>query len=100
MNHGGFIFSVHVHPGARRPAVGGSHGDRLVVRVRARAVDGAANEEVLSALARALEVPRRDVAFVRISRSRDKLVAVRDTAQVRSRHQQLVKTPVPGDAEN
>jgi len=100
MNHGDFIFSVHVRPGARRPGVGGSHGDRLVVRVRARAVDGAANEEVLSALALALGVPRRDVGFVRISRSRDKLVAVRDTARVRSRHRQLVETLVPGDAEN
>jgi uncharacterized protein YggU (UPF0235/DUF167 family) len=89
MDQPSFIFPVHVHPGARHPGVGGLRGDHLVVRVRSRAVDGAANREVLAALAHALEVSPRDVTFVRVTRSRDKLIAVRDSPTVRSRHRTL-----------
>ena len=31
---------IHVTPGAKHPGIGGRHGDRLIVRVRQRAVDG------------------------------------------------------------
>jgi uncharacterized protein YggU (UPF0235/DUF167 family) len=93
-----FIFAVHVHPGTRHPGVGGLYGDHLVVRVRSRAVNGAANEEVLTSLAGALAVPRRDVSFVRTTRSRDKLIAVLDSATVRLRYQTLRETLSDGDA--
>ena len=89
MGHGTFIFGVHVHPGARESRVGGTHDGRLVVRVRARAVDGAANEEVLATVAAALGLMRRDVDFVRRGRSRDKLIVVDDTEDVRARHRAL-----------
>jgi uncharacterized protein YggU (UPF0235/DUF167 family) len=56
--------------------VGGAYGDALVVRVAARAVDGAATEAALRAVARALGVRRRDVALVTGATSRDKLVEV------------------------
>jgi uncharacterized protein YggU (UPF0235/DUF167 family) len=63
------------------------------VRVRARAVDGAANAEVIEALAEALGLRRGDVSLVRPGRSRRKLVVVHDSATVRSRHQSLLLTP-------
>lgn len=51
---------VRVKPGAARPVVGGSHGYAgdlaLVVAVTARAVDGAATEAVLRAVAEAFGV--------------------------------------------
>lgn len=90
MDHELFLFCVHVSPGARRPRVGGSHDGHLVVRVRSRAVAGAANAEVLISLAAALGVPRAHVGFVRPTRSRDKLVEVIDSAEVRSRHHELL----------
>jgi len=67
---------VHVHPGSTRPGVGGSHDGSLVVRVRARAVDGAATNEVLTSIAEAFHVRRADVNLVRGATSRRKLVAI------------------------
>lgn len=92
MSHDRFVFAVHVHPGCAQPGVGGTHDGRLVVRVRARAVAGAANGEVLTAIARALGVRERTVSFVRAGRSRDKVVAVVDSPVARERHQSLLAT--------
>lgn len=67
---------MRVRPGASRTRVGGAHGDRLVVAVTARAVDGAATEAALAAVAEAFGVRRRQVALVAGATSRDKVVAV------------------------
>ena len=90
MGHGTYSFAIHVHPGSRRPKVGGSHDGELVVRVRARAIDGAANAEVLAALAEALGLRPSEVDLVRAGRSRKKRVAVVDNAAVRRRHRSLL----------
>jgi|GEM_PF-1673153 len=94
MDHEDFIFTVHVHPGARHAAVGGSHDGRLVVRVLARAVGGAANEAVLASLAGALGVARDHITFAHATRSRDKLVRVSDVIdqrELRQRHAELLR---------
>ena len=73
--------AIRVRQGASRTRVGGVYGDdRLVVAVTARAVDGAATEAALVALADALGVRRRHVRLVSGATSRDKLVEVDDTA--------------------
>lgn len=72
--------AVRVRPGASRTRVGGTYGDRLVVAVTARAVDGAATQAVLAALADALRIRPRHVRLVSGSTSRDKLVEVDDDA--------------------
>ncbi|GAA4625180.1 DUF167 domain-containing protein [Cellulomonas oligotrophica] len=68
--------AVRVRPGASRTRVGGLHGDRLVVAVQARAVDGAATEAALAAVADALGLRRRHVSLVAGATSRDKVVEV------------------------
>jgi uncharacterized protein YggU (UPF0235/DUF167 family) len=70
--------AVRVRPGASRTRVGGRYGDRLVVAVQERAVDGAATEAALRALADALGVRRRAVTLVAGATSRDKVVEVDD----------------------
>jgi uncharacterized protein len=75
--------SLRVRPGASRPLVGGSHDGALVVKVSERAVDGRATEAALRALARALEIPRRDVRLVTGATSRTKIVEVPDACQTR-----------------
>jgi len=56
--------------------VGGEHAGALVVAVGARAVDGAATEAALAALADALGVRRRHVRLVTGATSRDKVLDV------------------------
>jgi uncharacterized protein YggU (UPF0235/DUF167 family) len=72
--------AVRVRPGASRTLVGGRYGEgpqaRLVVAVSARAVDGAATEAVLAAVADAVGVRRHQVQLVRGKTSRDKLVQI------------------------
>jgi len=67
---------IRVRPGASRTRVGGSRDGRLVVAVSARAVDGAATEAALAAVAEAFGVRRRAVTLVRGATSRDKVVEI------------------------
>jgi hypothetical protein len=80
-----------VQPGAARTAIAGLHGERLKVRLAARAVDGAANEALVGFLAAAFGVARRDVVILAGERARQKRVAIfgspRDAAQLISRNQ-------------
>jgi uncharacterized protein len=72
--------SVHVKPGASRTKVGGQYGEEsggravLIVFVAQRAVDGAATEAVLKAVARAFGLRRADVDLVRGWTSRTKVL--------------------------
>ncbi len=74
--------AVRVRPGASRTKVGRAYGEGpdapLLVAVTARAVDGAATEAVLRALAEALGVRTRQVRLVHGATSRDKLVEIDD----------------------
>ena len=67
---------IHVKPGSSRTAVGGAHDGALVVRVTSRAVEGAATEAALRAVADAFDVPRRAVTLVHGATSRHKVVEV------------------------
>jgi uncharacterized protein YggU (UPF0235/DUF167 family) len=67
---------IRVRPGSSRTRVGGAYGERLVVAVSARAVDGAATEAALAALADAFGVRRWQVTLVQGASSRDKVVEI------------------------
>ncbi len=66
--------TIRVKPGAKKDAVGGRHGDALVVAVAAPPVEGKANEAVRKALAKAFGVRRQDVVIVAGEKGRDKVV--------------------------
>jgi uncharacterized protein len=70
--------AIRVKPGARKEAVGGAHGDALVVAVQAPPVEGKANEAVRKALAKAFGVRRQDVVIVAGEKGRDKVVELPD----------------------
>ena len=70
--------TIRVKPGAKREAVGGSHGTALVVAVQAPPTEGKANEAVRRALAEAFDVRKQDVTIVTGERSRDKTVDLPD----------------------
>lgn len=69
---------MRVRPGASRTAVGGSYDGALVVKVGARAVDGAATDAVLKAVAEALGVRPYEVTLVSGATSRTKVLEVPD----------------------
>jgi len=76
--------SVRVKPGASRTKVGGQYGDGsagqgviLIVSVAPRAVDGAATEAVLKAVARAFGLRRADVDLISGLTSRTKVLELR-----------------------
>jgi hypothetical protein len=71
-------FAIRVKPGAKKEAVGGRHGDALVVAVAAPPVEGKANEAVRKALAKAFGVRRQDVVIVAGEKGRDKVVELPD----------------------
>lgn len=81
---------IRVSPGARRPGVGGTHGESLVVRVTARAVEGQATDAALRAVADALGLRPRAVTLVSGATSREKVIDIDgDPAEIRRRLDEL-----------
>ena len=67
--------ALRVTPGARTEGIALDDG-RIVLKVRAKPEDGAANAAVLALLARALGVAASRLRLLRGATSRDKLVAL------------------------
>lgn len=85
--------SVRVRPGASRTAVGGRYGEQetLCVAVSARAVDGAATEAVLRAVADAFGLPRPAVTLITGRTARTKVLELHgSTVQIRGRLHELL----------
>jgi hypothetical protein len=74
---GGVILVVHVQPGAKRTAAVGLHGDTLKLAVAAPPREGAANEAVITLLAKVFGVRARRVEIVSGALSRRKRVLIR-----------------------
>ncbi len=82
-------FEVRVTPRASTNAIGGEREGRLLVRVTAPPVEGAANEAVVALLSASLGVARSDVRVERGTAARTKRVSV--PARAREALLQLVK---------
>ena len=68
--------AVRVIPRASKTGVAGTRGDAVLVRLAAAPVDGAANAELIDALARALDLPRRALTITAGATSRAKRVRI------------------------
>lgn len=68
--------TIHVQPGASRAGIVGLHGDALKVRIRAQAVEGAANQALLAFIAHTLGMPRKEVRILRGEKSRRKVLEI------------------------
>jgi uncharacterized protein len=73
---GGTLLTVRVTPRAGRTAIAGLGDGRVLVRLAAPPVDGAANDALLALFARRLGLPRSAVTIVRGLRSREKQVRI------------------------
>ena len=67
---------MRVIPRAGRSAITGVRDGAILVRLAAAPVDGAANAELIDVIARALDIPKRDVSIVSGERSRQKRIRV------------------------
>ena len=72
----GAILTVKVIPRAGKTAITGTRDNTLLIRLAAAPVDGAANATLLSLLADALGVPKRQVTILSGEKSRTKHVKV------------------------
>ena len=73
---GGTLLRVRVTPRAGRSGFAGTREGRLLVRLAAPPVDGAANDALVALLARQLGLPGRAVTIVRGTRGREKQVRI------------------------
>jgi uncharacterized protein (TIGR00251 family) len=74
----GYVLRLTVAPGAQRTQVMGLHGDRLKMRLAAPPEKGAANQELIAFLAKALDLPKSSLKLTGGAQSRTKVVAVYD----------------------
>ena len=65
-----------MQPGASRSEFAGRHGERIKVRLAARAVDGKANQALVEFLAQHYKVPKRNVRIESGLKSRQKRVVI------------------------
>jgi uncharacterized protein (TIGR00251 family) len=72
----GVRIAIRTLPRARRNGISGVRDGRLVVRVTAPPVGGAANEAVVRELSRSLSVPTSALRVVAGERARNKVVEV------------------------
>jgi uncharacterized protein (TIGR00251 family) len=70
------ILDLHVQPAAVRTEFAGRYGERIKVRIAARAADGKANEALIEFLATHSGVPRRNVRITAGLKSRQKRVVI------------------------
>lgn len=70
---------VRVQPRAARTGVAGEHGGALKIRLAAPPVDGAANDELVRFISRALRIAAARVSIVMGDSSRTKVVEIADT---------------------
>jgi hypothetical protein len=75
--------SVRVKPGSSRTAVGGAYGQdgQLIVAVNAPPVEGAANEAVVAAVAKAFALRKGDVSLLSGHTGRSKVLELRGDAE-------------------
>lgn len=76
----GILLFLHVQPGGSRDELCGTHGDSIKLKVRARAVEGAANQAVRDVLAKIFKVPKSSVTIVKGETSREKTIHLRGSA--------------------
>jgi uncharacterized protein (TIGR00251 family) len=67
---------VRVTPRAGKSGFAGLRDGALIVKLAAAPVDGAANDELVALLAKALRIPKRDITIVSGERSRSKRVRI------------------------
>jgi uncharacterized protein (TIGR00251 family) len=70
------LLDIKVTPRAGRTSITGLRDGILLIKLAAAPVDGAANDELIALLSKALHLPKRDITIVSGEHSRSKRVRV------------------------
>ena len=89
---GGVRIELRVIPRASKTAVSGVREGRLLLRVTAPPVDGAANAAVIAAIAKALDVPKGAVRIIDGEASRNKSVEITGVTEAIARQRLNTRT--------
>jgi len=81
---GAVIVDIHVIPNAAHTQADGMHDGALRVRLHAPPVDGKANLALIAWLADTLDLPKRDVEFIRGQTSKRKQLRISAAACVKA----------------
>ncbi|MGC4096033.1 MAG: DUF167 domain-containing protein [Nitrospira sp.] len=76
----GALLTVHVQPGSSRTECAGIHGDAVKIRLAARPIDGAANNELIRFIADRCAVSRTNVQIRAGTEARRKHLCVKGLA--------------------
>ena len=68
--------SIHAKPGSKISQVTSMDGSVVDVQISARAVEGAANAELIDYMATVLKVKRRQISIIAGEKSRDKTLLI------------------------
>src|SRR5713226_2654295 len=87
----GAVFTVKVHPRARKNAITGTVGDAVKLSLTAPPVDGKANQSVIEFFAGLFDIPRSSVTIASGETSRNKRICISglDAETVRQRLQEI-----------
>jgi uncharacterized protein (TIGR00251 family) len=72
----GAIIEIRVVPRAGRTGLAGSRSGKLLVRLAAAPVEGAANAELVTFLSELLDVPKRQISILSGEKGRQKRVKI------------------------
>ena len=72
------LVKIKVHPNSKRDLVVPKGADSFEVFVRAKPVDGKANDAAMDSLSEFLKVPRSRLRMIRGATSRNKLIELHD----------------------
>jgi len=88
----GAVFTIKVHPRAKKNAITGELGDAIKLSLTAPHVEGKANDACVEFLARILKVPRSSVTIAAGQSSRNKVICVAGLSAEQVRERLNVKT--------
>lgn len=72
----GTLLSLYIRPGASKSEISGEHDGRLKIKIKARPVDGEANENLIEFLADVLKISKAKIHLISGESSRQKQVLV------------------------
>jgi uncharacterized protein (TIGR00251 family) len=72
----GSTLSVYVQPGAVKSGISGEHDGRLKIKIKARPVDGEANENLIEFLSEVFKISKAKIHLISGESSRQKIILV------------------------